>query len=108
MVSARERCIVFVNAAKEFYKNYKKTEEISPLVNKAITDEMSAKKLVNKLISEAETVDEKALLGLLPKTGKDELVAAKLTDSLQRAGKTGYLDLNKMIAPTKCTNLMLC
>ena len=85
------------NAAKTFYSKYKQTEEISPLLTKGINDELYAKKLAEKLISEAETVDEAALMGLLPKKGRQELVGAKVAKVLQEAGKTGQLNLNEVI-----------
>lgn len=81
--------------AKTFYKNYKQTQENIPLLTKGIIDEKASRDLIRKVLNENEQTYDDRVMGLLPKGAKNELLAAKLIESLEKAKDgRGSLDLN--------------
>ena len=84
-------------AAKTFYSKYLQTQENMPLLTKAITDEKSARDLVEKVLRESHTTYDDKVMGLLPKKGRDEMFSAKVVKALEGADNAGHIQLGKFI-----------
>lgn len=89
------------SAARAFSANKFDLFRQAPLLQKAITDEASAHKLVNSLISEGGVLPpKKAALSILSDKGRDMVGATKIQQALESADTAGNIDLDKFLKAT--------
>lgn len=87
-------------AAREYSSRYYKMQEATPQLKKAMYDEIAARKLIGKVISDTETVDRKAVLGIMSPKGQQAAQAAKVAKALEQSDVDGKINLSSFINRT--------